>query len=406
MATAAQDPTDEIQDELDAHTVALRIVAGLLIVGAFHLLGAILVPFFLAMVLAVAMSPAADWLERKGLPRVLTSLLGTLFVAAALIATTAVIVYQVGTILQDSDRYLDQMSGHLSRLSKTTGGDELMQSLGMVTRQTAPGTADTPLGPGSPNRPEMTPGAPAATSSEATPADSNRFWSGLLRRHLSSLGRWLLTGLGGILGFFGATIIFLAFLFYMILTRSEWVERLRLASRSLGLRPRTREVDQVRTNIEIYVKNIALVSVFYVVTTTLVLWAMGVPQPLLWGVLTGLLEVVPYFGPLIAGTLPTLVALGTGDNYWVPIGVVVFFAALQTIEGYVVAPMLYGKAVDIDPVTVLLGVLFFGWLWGPLGLALAMPMLIILRGLLAITPGTPALDALVDANGEAAATVA
>jgi predicted PurR-regulated permease PerM len=56
--------------------------------------------------------------------------------------------------------------------------------------------------------------------------------------------------------------------------------------------------------------------------------------------------------------------------------------------------------VHIDPVTVLFGVLFFGWLWGPLGLAAAMPMLIILRGLVAITPDTPALDALADTEGE------
>ena len=74
------------------------------------------------------------------------------------------------------------------------------------------------------------------------------------------------------------------------------------------------------------------------------------------------------------------------------------FVALQTFEGYVITPLLYGKAVNIDPVTVLLGVLFFGLLWGPLGLAVAMPMMILLRGLLVITPDTPALDALADAE--------
>jgi predicted PurR-regulated permease PerM len=58
--------------------------------------------------------------------------------------------------------------------------------------------------------------------------------------------------------------------------------------------------------------------------------------------------------------------------------------------------MLYGRAVKFDPVTILFGALFFGWLWGPAGLATAMPMLIILRGLLVITPGTPVLDALAD----------
>ncbi len=74
------------------------------------------------------------------------------------------------------------------------------------------------------------------------------------------------------------------------------------------------------------------------------------------------------------------------------------FLLLQTIEGYVIAPLLYGKAVNIEPVTVLLGVLFFGFLLGPAGLALAMPLMILLRGVLIISPDTPALDALSDAG--------
>jgi predicted PurR-regulated permease PerM len=95
------------------------------------------------------------------------------------------------------------------------------------------------------------------------------------------------------------------------------------------------------------------------------------------------------------------VAATLGHGWWQPLAVLAFFAALHTVEGYVVTPMLYGRAVHIDPVTVLFGVLFFGYLWGPLGLAAAMPMLIILRGLVAITPGTPALDALTDIEEEA-----
>ena len=115
----------------------------------------------------------------------------------------------------------------------------------------------------------------------------------------------------------------------------------------------------------------------------------------MWGVLTGFLEIVPFIGTMIATALPTIAALGTSTSIWQPIAVLGVYVALQTFEGYVVTPMLYGKAVRIDPITVLFGVLFFGFLWGPLGLALAMPTMILLRGLISITPETPALDALV-----------
>jgi len=112
------------------------------------------------------------------------------------------------------------------------------------------------------------------------------------------------------------------------------------------------------------------------------------------------LRYIPFLGIWVAALPPVLMSLGTSDGWAQPLAVVALFTGLQTVEGYVIAPVLYGRAVSIDPVTILLGVLFFGWLWGPLGLALAMPMLILLRGLLAITPDTPALDALMEAGDE------
>jgi predicted PurR-regulated permease PerM len=128
---------------------------------------------------------------------------------------------------------------------------------------------------------------------------------------------------------------------------------------------------------------------------SLALWLIGVPQPLLWGLIAGLFEVVPYFGPLIASVLPTIVALSLG-TWWQPLAVAGLFLTLHLVEGYFISPMVYGRAVKLDPVTILFGAVFFGWLWGPAGLAVSTPMLILLRGLLEITTDTPALDALAD----------
>ena len=97
--------------------------------------------------------------------------------------------------------------------------------------------------------------------------------------------------------------------------------------------------------------------------------------------------------------LPTLsVALAINAlDFLVGFGILVVVAqylALHLVEGYVVTPQLYSRAIRLNPVTILFGALFFGWILGPVGLALALPMVIILRGLLVITPDTPALDAL------------
>jgi predicted PurR-regulated permease PerM len=211
------------------------------------------------------------------------------------------------------------------------------------------------------------------------------------------MGQWVITGLGGLLGALGGVVIFLAFLFYTLQTRDDWLDRITLAARRMGLRPTQDKLERIRHEIVMFIGCLALVSLSYVVIVSLGLWAIGVPQPLLWGVLAGLMEVVPYFGPMIAALLPTIVSLSLG-HWWQTAATIGLYVGLHTIEGYVVTPLLYGRAVKFDPVTILLGVMFFGWIWGPLGLAAAMPMMILLRGLVDITPETPALNALVEGS--------
>lgn len=359
-----------IQPELESQTVALRLIAAVLVCLSAYFLREILVPFFTALVLAVALTPLAERLERLGLKRGIAALACMLLVAAVLGATAALVVWQLGEILGQADQYLDRIGAALASASRSIGGDQLMESAGAMEG-----------------------------GASGSPSDQ---WDDLVRSNARAAAGWLASGLGGLLGFVGGTVLMLAFLFYMLALRTDWVDRMSRAARRMGLKPRPAKVERVQDEIVTYIKCLAFVSVGYTVVISLALWAIGVPRPLLWGVLTGILELIPYFGPVLAGALPTLMALGSGGAWWQPLAVVALFVALQTIEGYVVAPLLYGEAVTIDPVTVILGILFFGILLGPIGLALAMPMMIFLRGLLAITPDTPALDALMDADAPAA----
>jgi predicted PurR-regulated permease PerM len=361
MATTETTPTAPnaglIPPELEAQTAALRLIAAVLACGSVYFLREILVPFLAALVLAVALTPLGERLERMGLKRGLAALACMLLVAAVIGAVAALVVWQVGEILGQLDQYLDRLGETLARAVRAIGGDPLMES-----------------------------------------AEAHD----VVRRNARAAGGWLVSGLGGLLGFVVGVVLMLAFLFYMLALRTDWIARIGRAATRLGLRPRHEKVDRVQAEIVTYIKCLSFVSVSYTVVISLALWALGVPRPLLWGALTGVLELIPYFGPVLAGALPTLMALGSGGAWWQPLAIVALFVALQTVEGYVVAPLLYGEAVTIDPVTVILGILFFGVLLGPMGLALAMPLMIFLRGLLAITPETPALDALMDADGEAA----
>lgn len=363
---SSQSTTSTTRTELSGQTIALRVIAAILIAGTFHVLTSILVPFMLALSVALALSPVADWLERRGCPRVLSSFAGLTAVVLILLTTGGLILFQAGSMAQESDRYLKGFSESLEEGAALIGAERWLPS-------------------------RSDPSLRGASQGEATEQDR---LTAFLRENAQTAWTWIIRGVGGLAGVLAATVLFLAFLFYMLQTRSEWIDKIKIAGRRLGLQPDSERLEDVRRQVGTYVKTLFFVSIAYMFIITLALWAIGVPQPLLWGVMTGLLEVIPYFGPVIASALPTIASLGTGASLWRPLAVLGLFAILQTIEGYIVAPVLYGNAVKIDPVTVLLGVLFFGFLWGPFGLALAMPTMILLRGLITITPETPALDAL------------
>src|SRR5271165_923264 len=248
--------------------------------------------------------------------------------------------------------------------------------------------------------------APAATGdgtdqrggmSKPARLDPVAFWKQFLRSNLRLLGGWLVTGIGGIVGLIGSAVICLSFVFYLLQTRSEWINRLLRVLYFLGLRPRRDNLERVQSTITVFGGFVVMVSICGAAVIGTTAWLIGLPQPYLWGVIFGLLEFVPYFGPMVGGTLLTLVALTTGEgSWWQAVTMLMVIFAWLTLEGYVIAPMVYGRAVRFDPVMVLVAILFFGWLWGPLGMVTALPVMVMLRELASMSPETPALDALME----------
>lgn len=108
-------------------------------------------------------------------------------------------------------------------------------------------------------------------------------------------------------------------------------------------------------------------------STWLGLWWIGVPQPAILGLIAGLLNFIPNFGPLLAGVPAVLLALGTDDPY-LALWVIGLFTVLQSIEGYLLMPFIQSKAVDMPEAMTILAQVLIGGLTGGLGLALAAPL--------------------------------
>jgi predicted PurR-regulated permease PerM len=113
---------------------------------------------------------------------------------------------------------------------------------------------------------------------------------------------------------------------------------------------------------------------------------MGLSQAWTWALVTAILWYVPYLGPILAGVPPALDAFVTCDSPWAAIGIVVFYTAFVTVEGYFIVPVVMGRSMELNATTVMLACLFWDLVWGTAGLFLAMPLMAAVKAVCAHVP--------------------
>lgn len=139
-----------------------------------------------------------------------------------------------------------------------------------------------------------------------------------------------------------------------------------------------------------YVLTISLINTTVGLLFAVVLYLLDFPpaDALLWGTLVALLNFAPYIGPLIGMATMLVVGLVQFDELWrslLPAGI---YLVLHTIEGQLVTPIVLGRQMRLSPLVLILALMLFGWLWGIVGLLLAVPLLVCIKLVLARLDGT------------------
>jgi predicted PurR-regulated permease PerM len=113
--------------------------------------------------------------------------------------------------------------------------------------------------------------------------------------------------------------------------------------------------------------------------TALLMHLLGMPNPLLWGVMVALFNFVPYIGAAVSGVVLTIVAFVTFSDLHDIMLVPLLYFALETIEGQFITPYLTGRSLTLNPVMIFVSMLLWGWLWGVVGALMAVPILMTLK---------------------------
>jgi predicted PurR-regulated permease PerM len=146
----------------------------------------------------------------------------------------------------------------------------------------------------------------------------------------------------------------------------------------------------IEREISRYVFTISLINVLVgLLYAALLHWLLDVaPQDaLLWGTMVALLNFAPYVGPLIGVGMMLLMGFVTFDGLWPSLLPAAIYLALHTIEGQIITPIVLGRRMHLSPLVLVLALMVFGWLWGIVGLLLAVPLLVCVKLVLAKIEG-------------------
>jgi predicted PurR-regulated permease PerM len=132
---------------------------------------------------------------------------------------------------------------------------------------------------------------------------------------------------------------------------------------------------ETETSISMYLTTVALINVLEGGVVALVMWALGMPNPVLWGVLALFLEFIPYLGALVMIGVLTLAAIATFDSAGHIVAVPASYLGINLIQAYVVTPLLLGKRLTLNPVAILIGLILWWEIWGVAGAFIAVPLL-------------------------------
>jgi predicted PurR-regulated permease PerM len=333
-AALALKPFDPWERASQVSLVGLFIVA---VLWCAYVASPVIVPVLLAWVIATIVLPVIEWLHARGVPRVLAVVAVTvalvLILAGLLLLLSTPVTLWLGRATELSaliKQKLQTMSEPLALL------DEARKALNAI----AAGGA----------QPTMKVEQQSATV-------------------VTTLFSVLTPAVSQFILFIGALVFYLV---YQKRLRSAAVLLMSDRHARLTALHILNEVDQSMTR---YFGTFTIVNACLGITTIALTWAVGLPNPLLWGVLAAVLNYIPYIGPAIVIATLAVVGLLTYPGLGEALVAPAVYIGIVTIEGQFLTPAVMGKRLELNPFAVFLAIAFCAWLLGPVGAFLAVPLL-------------------------------
>ena len=334
---------------------------GVVVVAGLYFAREVLIPITLAILLSFLLGPVVNHLRRFRVPRTVAVLMSVVLALGLALGVGGLIGAQVASLAPDVPRYAATVEKKVQAVQGFAVTRMASVMRGLDRQGERAGNGQAPASAGNPAG-----GAPAAGEQPAVPVkvlQPNPSPLDLAERVLSPVLSPLAT-----------TGIVFIFSIFMLLQQEDLRDRMIRLFGSSDLHRTTAALDDAGYRLSRYFLAQLGVNTAFGCVIAAGLYAIGIPSPLLWGVLGGLLRFVPYVGAFLAAALPLALAAAVDPGWSTVAWTAGLFVAAEGITGQVVEPTLYGHSTGLSPFSVVVAATFWTWLWGPIGLILSTPL--------------------------------
>jgi predicted PurR-regulated permease PerM len=336
-------PERKITAAAPLRPTASRAVTGLLVLAIAYTLyfaSEVIIPIVAAMLLAMVLAPVVGWLRRLRLPRALAAGIVTAAVVVGLGAGVEMLAAPAAEWLQKAPQSFRELERKLRPVQEPVA--QVKEATEQVER--------------------------LAVGSDKTPTVKVKSFD------LGSMFVVSATVLA-------AQVVVVVFLLFFMLASGDRILR------SLARIPRQAErrhclilvARRIKQDVASYLGMITLINIGLGIASGLAMWALGMPNPALWGALTALLNFIPYAGAFTTLIVVGMVGLLTFDQLWQGLLPPAAILLLHVLESDLITPMLLGRRLTLPPMVVFLSLTIWTWMWGIAGAMLAVPLLVIFK---------------------------
>jgi len=326
---------------ISGSTFSLRLVAAAILLLFFYYAAGVVITLLLSVLIAYFLDPAVEFLERLRVPRTIGALILVVLLILVLVAAGYTLWLRTSDFAADWPKYRSIIRGATSEVQKKLSGIE-----SSVTEVTST---------------EPAPKAPA-------PASDAGAVHNLIVRGIGSLYALVLEG------------TFVPFLVFFMLAEKREVWHGTLQLFPVSRRTQVKEtLEDLRDVLRDYLVGMSVVTLVVIALSSIFFMILGLDYPVLAGITSGLLNMVPYLGAVLAwmpGFLLAIIKWKSVSHFAI---IAIVLTGIHVVAQNLIAPQLVGRQVRLNAVAITVALLFWGWVWGGMGLILAIPLTAALR---------------------------